>query len=552
MKTENGFLDYLFRTNLISRERLQFLKKSGLEPHPDGLIQDHSTEAEIGTLKSDYQGVKKVSLSSRGVDSRVALLIPEELAVKYTLIPFALQEGRLWVAMADPNNRKAYEEIVLCSGLQVEPFFASAEEIKIAIRECYTAKSLESWDEDLQEYSETMNIWRISESGGSNLEDGPIIRLVNSLFRQALLERASDIHWEPRENSLTIRFRIDGKLENKAVLSASMTRSVIARLKVMAGMDVTERRIPQDGRIVLDYSGQKKDIRVSTFNTVYGEKVVTRILDSDITNLSLTELGMSEEVERAVRKFLQHPHGLILVSGPTGSGKTTTLYTLLRELRSDSQNIVSIEDPVEYRLPGVNQAQVNARIGLGFAQGLRAILRQDPDIIMVGEIRDEETARIATAAALTGHLVLSTVHTNSAAEAVARMLDMGIEPYLVAASICGIIAQRLVRRLCPYCKVLEPVHPEIKKAFDFQTDYLYAPKGCDRCRGTGYKGRIGIHECLNYEERIKELVLKKSSALEIDRLSRELGIPSLLEDALLKVKKGWTSLEEVMALTAGV
>jgi len=407
-------------------------------------------------------------------------------------------------------------------------------------------------DDDLGKLSETMRVWTLEEDADVRVKSAPVVRLVDSLLRQAVLEKASDVHWEPREDSFSVKFRIDGKLETKMVLPASSARMIAARLKVMAGMDVTERRIPQDGRIMLGLFDKRIDVRVSTFATVYGEKVVTRILDGETANRSLAELGMRPEVEEGVRKLLLRPHGLILVSGPTGSGKTTTLYALLRELKSESRNIISIEDPVEYRLPGVNQAQVNTRIGLDFAQGLRAILRQDPDVIMVGEIRDRETAEIATAAALTGHLVLTTVHTNTAAEAITRLLDMGIEPYIAAAAIYGVLAQRLVRRLCPFCRVKQAVPSEFKAGFQWSADWLYAPRGCPQCRGTGYNGRIGIHEYLPYSEPIKELVLKKASALEIEKQARDLGNPSLKEDALLKVVQGWTSLEEVIAVIAGV
>ncbi len=548
---EEDFLAFIAKNSFITQEQKMLIRErmnSGQQLVD--LLQGLFSGEEILQYKSNFLGIARIYLSDQQIDPSVAALIPEELAAKYNLIPVEIQEGKLLVAMADPTDTRAFEDIVLYSGHQVVPFLAAAEEVKVAIREFYTVKK--SREDTSDEFVEAINIWKLDETVKRG-QQGSVVRLVDSLLRQAVREKASDIHWEPREESYKVKFRIDGRLEVKTILPISVARSVAARLKIMAGMDVTERRIPQDGRIILDLPSKKIDIRVSTFTTVYGEKVVTRILDNETAKLSLAELGMRKEVEEGVRELLQQPHGLILVSGPTGSGKTTTLYALLRELQSESHNIISIEDPVEYRLPGVNQAQVNTKIGLDFAQGLRAILRQDPDIIMVGEIRDKETAHIATAAALTGHLVLTTVHTNTAAEALTRMLEMEIEPYIVAASICGVIAQRLVRQLCPYCRELRPVPGEIKKVFNWGSiDHFYVPRGCQKCRGTGYNGRIGIHEYLKYDQQIKELVLRKGSALEIERLSRALGIPSLKDNALLRVIEGRTSLEEVIGLTAGV
>ncbi|NLM22057.1 MAG: type II/IV secretion system protein [Peptococcaceae bacterium] len=546
-----SFLDYLSKNNYISSSQNHYLQeriKLGYALHE--VIRNFLGDEEILQHKCSYYGVTRVKLSELEIDSFAAFLIPEQLATKYNLIPFKINKGRLCVAMADPVDRRAMEDVELYSGYKTEPYLATPEEIKVAIREFYTIQ--QSQGDITDDYQGSLNVWKIEENVVAGNE-GSVVRLVDSLFNQAVREMASDIHWEPGEESFKVRFRIDGRLELKTILSSTFARSVTARLKVMAGMDVTERRRPQDGRIVLDLLGKKIDVRVSTFNTVYGEKVVARILDYETAQLSLAELGMRKDVEEGARKLLLQPHGLILVAGPTGSGKTTTLYALLRELQAESLNIVSIEDPVEYRLPGLNQAQVNTKIGLDFAQGLRAILRQDPDIIMVGEIRDRETAKIATAAALTGHLVLTTVHTNTAAEALARMLEMDIEPYIVAASVCGVIAQRLVRRLCPFCREQKPVPLVLKHAFNWEgIDYIYGPGRCSRCRGTGYKGRIGIHEYLHYDYRIKELVLNKGSALEIEKLARSLNIPSLKEDALIKVAEGWTSLEEVIGLIEGV
>lgn len=542
---EKEFLNYLEINRILSPQEINLIRQEidRRQENLEILLKDYLTQDEILEHKSSLLGLPRVSLKGKkSIDRTVAALVPEELARKYFLVPIALDKDILQVAMSDPTNLQALDELSLYTGLTIEPFLMGLEEIKVAIREYYTVGSSPEG-----EINPVLSpLWKVEEEGETGPE-GPVVRLVDSLFSQAVREGASDIHWEPAEKDFVVKFRIDGLLEVKATLPAWIARSTAARLKVMAGMDVTERRIPQDGRIVLDFPGKRIDIRVSTLATVYGEKVVTRILDSDTAGRSLKELGMREQVEEEIRKLLRHPHGLILISGPTGSGKTTTLYALLKELYSETLNIVSIEDPVEYRLAGVNQAQVNPRVGLDFANGLRAILRQDPDIIMIGEIRDKDTARIATAAALTGHLVLSTVHTNTAAEALARLLDMDIEPYLLASAVCGIIAQRLVRRLCPACSKEQEMPYKTQEMLGwYPKGKIYGPQGCLKCRGTGYSGRIGIHEYLPYTEEIKSLVIKKSNALDIEQTARSLGMLSLLEDALLKVERGLTSLEEVL------
>jgi type IV pilus assembly protein PilB len=547
---EKEFLEYLLLNMVITPENKADICNAMMDGKGlDQILQRFLTLKEIRTYRSAYFGISRVSLSEISIDPLAIRLISEELARRHIVIPLSVQKGKMLVAMADPTNRAALDDVSFYSGYPAEPFLADAEEIIIAIREYYTVgKSAEG--QSSPRYSNTR--WIVheeTEAGGKE----PVVRLVDSFLRQAVNEKASDVHWEPKEDHFLIKFRIDGYLEKKSQLPIELARSTAARLKIMAGMDVTERRIPQDGRIVLELPDKKIDIRVSSFPTVSGEKIVTRILDDETARRSLSELGMRKDVEEGVRKLIRQPYGLILVSGPTGSGKTTTLYALLREIPADCFNLVSVEDPVEYRLPGVNQAQVNTRIGFDFAGGLRAILRQDPDIIMVGEIRDQETAQIATAAALTGHLVLSTVHTNSAAEAFVRMLDMEIEPFMLAASVCGVVAQRLVRRLCPHCREESSVSLDMKKTFGWEdVERIYRPKGCTKCRGTGYHGRIGIHEYLPYSQEIKQLILRKSNARRIEEIARSQGMLTLREDALLKVVQGETSLEEVMRLSAGV
>ena len=548
---EHELLNYLAGKEILSQEIIADIQEQLLDNRGnlDTIITKYLSVKEVLDQKSELLGIKSISLKGRYIDRGVIGLIPEELAGKYALIPLALEGDRLQVAMANPTDRSALDNISLYTGCQVEPLLACSEEIQVAIRENYTVQTTS--DNQMSEFG-IASLWKVAEETNTVIE-GPAVKLVDSILHQAVLEKASDIHWEPTAKDLTVKFRLDGVLVVKASVPRSTARIVASRLKVMAGMDVTERRIPQDGRIMLDFPGKTIDIRVSTLATVYGEKVVTRILDAETAQRSLSELGMREEVEKGIRMLLQQPHGLVLISGPTGSGKTTTLYALLQEVQSETLNIVSIEDPVEYRLPGVNQAQVNLKVGLDFASGLRAILRQDPDVIMVGEIRDKETARIATAAALTGHLVFSTVHTNTAAEALARLLDMDIEPYLLASAVCGVLSQRLVRRLCPSCKEVRIIDTELTKTLDWEpTREIYGPKGCAKCQGLGYSGRIGIHEYLPYNLEIKELVIQKASAAVLEQRSRSLGMLSLMDDALLKVEAGITSLEEVIRLAAGV
>lgn len=526
-------LESALKATRINGERIgELLVRLGL------LSRDKLQEA-----LSTYLGVPRISLTEVIIDQMAVQLITEELAKRHVLIPISLNNGVLHVAMADPTSVRAIEDIRLTSGYEIEPMLANEDQIRAAIRQHLTIHHSAAQMAALKGIAESGEIWSVEELEQSG-QDAPTVRLVDSIFQQAIVFGASDIHWEPRENDFSVRLRIDGQLNSISPLPLSAVRSVISRLKMMAKMDVAERRLPQDGRIVVEMSGRRIDLRVSTLPTVYGEKAVVRILDPETAQRSLGSLGMREEVETGMRRLLQRPHGLILITGPTGSGKTTSLYALMRELQAEAFNIVSIEDPVEYRLPGINQVQVQSSIGLTFAKGLRAILRQDPDVIMIGEIRDEETARIAVSAALTGHLVLSTLHTNTAAEAITRLLEMGIEPYLLTDSISGVLSQRLVRVLCDACK--EPVFGDEAGGNSFR------PKGCPQCRGIGYKGRIGIHELLRYNQDIKELVLGRQSIRKIEQAAIKDGMLPLFQDGLKKVELGLTTREEVLRAAAGM
>ncbi len=559
---ESGFGQYLIdRGHITDQELAAGLQEQALTGDRIGEVlvrRGNLTEDKLIETLSSYLGIPGISLTQVKVDPAIAQTVSEELARRYLLIPISVQGGVMRVAMADPTNIRALDDVRLFTGYQIEPVLASAAEIRAAIRSDLTvSQSVAEIKDPAGELFEERTVWLLDQPRRSPAgEDGPIVRLVDSILQEAVEMRASDIHWEPRADGLIVRYRLDGQLEAKHRVGPTAARSVAARLKVMAGLDVAERRLPQDGRISLQSDGRYIDLRISTLPTVFGEKIVVRLLDPETAQRSLDLLGMRREVEAQMRLLLQRPHGLILVTGPTGSGKTTTLYALLRELQGQSLNIVSIEDPVEYTLENVNQVPVNTTTGLTFAKGLRAILRQDPDVIMIGEIRDQETARIATAAALTGHLVLSTLHTNTAAEALTRLLDMGIEPYLLASAVSAVLAQRLVRVLCPNCRVAYQPPVTEKQALRLpdtvQQLYRPQPQGCKHCRNTGYAGRIGIHELLLYNQDIKELVLQRHSFQEIEDRAIASGMLTLAEDGMRKAVQGITSVEEVMRSALGV
>ncbi|ODA41726.1 GspE/PulE family protein [Desulfosporosinus sp. BG] len=513
-------------------------------------------KARLAEAVRRYLGIPEISLTQVIIDSEVAGLIPEEIALRYTLIPFERSLGILRVAMLDPTNERALRDVRMFTGLEIEPVFAKAEEVQTAIRQFLTVEQSVAQLAHLENRTlEDQAVWSIkSTEVDSQEEDAPTLKLVHSVLHEAVVQGVSDIHWEPRKNDFVVRYRIDGKLIRKHVLSSNAVRSIISCLKVMAQMDVAERRIPQDGRMTLSAGLRCVDVRMSSMPTVYGEKIVMRILDPQMAQRPLNGLGMRSEVESGIQILLKRTNGLILVVGPTGSGKTTTLYALLRELNAEEQNVISIEEPVEYQLPGVNQVQVNLPAGLSFAVGLRHILRQDPDVIMIGEIRDQETARIAITASLTGHLVLSTLHTNTAAEALARLMDMGIEPYLLASAVSGVLSQRLVRRLCEHCKTSFRVSEAEKRAFRLPASItlLYRSNGCPQCLGTGFRGRIGIHEFLIYNPEIKKLVLSRHNAKDIEQQAMVSGMLTVFEDGLLKVVQGLTTVEEVLHAVSGI
>ncbi len=496
-------------------------------------------------------GIPVINISRRNLDPEVVKLIPEQLALKYKVIPVELDDDRITLAMADPLNVLAIDDVRIASGYDVEPAIASESDIDSAIATCFGKDSIVKMVEDIPE---DLGL-DFDENGLDQLreivEDAPIVKLVNSLITQAVAGRASDIHVEPREKELHVRYRVDGVLSDVTQFPKRMQAPVISRLKIMANLDIAERRVPQDGRIQMKIEKKEIDFRVSTLPTIFGEKVVLRVLDKSRGLMHLQELGMLPEILKKFRTVITHPYGIILVTGPTGSGKTTTLYSVLNDINTPEKNIITLEDPVEYTLEGVNQVQLNVKAGLTFSGGLRSVLRQDPDVIMVGEIRDSETAKIAIQSAMTGHLVLSTLHTNTASATLTRLVEMGIEPFLVASSVVGIVAQRLVRRLCPECK--EPYEPSdmlVEKlgirVRPGERVVLFQPKGCPACSNTGFRGRLALQEVLFMSSWIKDLVTNKAPADQIESVAIEEGMMTLKQDGMRKVALGLTSLEEVM------
>ncbi|MDQ1620607.1 MAG: type pilus assembly protein PilB [Actinomycetota bacterium] len=507
------------------------------------------TEAQLVSALATQIGLRFVDLSDFPVDGSAVGRVPGPVCRRHSAMPIGFEEGKLIVAMADPANVFALDDIRSLTGLDVKPVVATRGDLAAAIDRYYRADSdLDDLTSIMDSTEEEDDLSKVKEI----VEDAPIVKYVNLLITQAIQDRASDIHLEPGEHDLRVRFRIDGVLHEIMRSPKAIQSGVISRLKIMADINIAERRIPQDGRLSVNAHGKKIDLRVATLPTVWGEKVVMRILDNSTARLDLSDLGFSDSnYERYSRSFTK-PYGMILVTGPTGSGKSTTLYATLNIVSRPEVNVITVEDPVEYRLPGINQVQTNNKAGLTFASALRSILRSDPDIVLIGEIRDHETAQIAVEASLTGHLVLSTLHTNDSPSAVTRLTEMGIEPFLVGSALDAILAQRLARRLCSKCKEEYVPTPEmlVQSRFPWESGQplptLYRPVGCSACAKTGYKGRLALHEVMLVSEQIERMAVEHASATAIGEVARAEGMVTLRDDGLAKVLAGVTSLDEIL------
>jgi len=495
-------------------------------------------------------GIPHINLQRHIIDPEAVKSIPESLARRLKAVPVKKEGDQLVVAMSNPLDIFAIDDIRLISRLNVKPVLADEEDIMAVINQYYTMKeSIEQFIDELSAHGiDSAEVAAETELEAS--ESAPVVKLVNSIIQEGIRSGASDIHIEPGEDIVKIRYRIDGVLHETMKYPKNLHSAVVARIKIISNMDITVKRLPQDGRKKFEFDGKEVDLRISTLPTVHGEKVAVRILDRDKYFMKLENLGFSPESLLEYRRIINYPYGMILVSGPTGSGKTTTIYSTLYELDIKGKNIVTIEDPVEYMLEGINQVQVQPKIGLTFAEGLRSILRQDPNIIMVGEIRDSETADIAIRAALTGHLVLSTIHTNDSASAITRLIEMGVEPFLIASSVIGVVAQRLVRKICAECKT-EYVADEKERIFLGITgpQKLYRGKGCTFCNHTGYKGRVAIYEVLRLLKEHRNLIIHKASSDKIKELSIKNGMKTLKESSVDLVLKGVTTVEEILKAT---
>ena len=552
MKKQQQTIDLLVKKGILDNNQVSLAmeesKKTGMPIEKALEKMGFISETEIVQVLADSLGIPFMDLSDYLIDSEVIKLVPETIAKKYKAVPLFKIGDSLTVAMVDPQDVSAIDEIRKKSKMDaIEPVLSTPDMIQRVIDQYYGAIG------NAEELVKGLTKEKLEEKakGRKGLvgltEETSIIKLVNLIIMQAVKDRASDIHIEPEEDKVRIRYRIDGILHEAQNIPKHLQSALASRVKVMAEMDISEMRKPQDGRIQLKMESKNLDLRVSSFPTIQGENLVLRILDKSSVLLGLVELGFSNKDLKNFDKVIRQPNGIILVTGPTGSGKTTTLYAALSTINSMEKNIITIEDPVEYEIPLIRQTQVNPKAGLTFANGLRSILRQDPDIVMVGEIRDKETAEIAIRASLTGHLVFSTLHTNDAASALTRLLNMGIEPFLVSSSVVAILAQRLVRVICPKCKEKYIPSKEVLKDLKLtQKAEFYRGKGCMKCKNTGFVGRIGIYELLVINEEIKNMITAKKSANDIKKMAISLGMSTLFDDGLGKLKSGTTTVEEML------
>ncbi|MBX5470730.1 MAG: Flp pilus assembly complex ATPase component TadA [Thermoleophilaceae bacterium] len=544
--------DVIVELGFLPKERVdaavEEARTSGRTPEQVLLEAGALTSDQLARATAERFGLDHVDLTLYRPDLGALNLVSAQAARRYNAVPIGFDGGTLLVAMADPSNVLALDDLKLLTKHEIRPVVASSEDIQSLIGRMNRLDDAvaEAIEEDASE--DLALVSEIRESA----DDAPVIKLVNSVFAQAIEEGASDIHFEPDGRDMRVRFRVDGVLSESTTIPRRMVAGVISRVKIMANLDIAERRVPQDGRVSLNVEGHAVDLRVVTLPSVNGEGIVVRVLDKEQVLLTLDMLGMRDEARERFEAGFRQSYGAVLVTGPTGSGKSTTLYAALNAINDVQKNIITIEDPVEYQLEGINQVQVNLKAGLTFATGLRAMLRADPDVIMVGEIRDAETARIAIESALTGHLVLSTLHTNDAPSAITRLTEMGIEPFLTASAVDVVLAQRLARTLCKHCKERTVLTVESLRAAGFDAAFdieAYEPKGCARCNHTGYRGRIGLYEVMTVSEEIRELTIERASADEIRKVAVEQGMRALRADGLEKVRLGLTSIAEVARVT---
>lgn len=550
--------DVLVNSGIITAEDLQrgleLQKGSGRKLGETLVDEGITTEENIARALSSQLGYEMVDLQDITIEEEILNLIPVNILKKHSMLPFEYSASGMnviRVAMADPMNMAAMDDINIITNLQVEPVVATSQDIMLALDRYFGQAEVNS---ALEEYvkEKTSQMAEQEDAFSEDINNSPIVQLVKTMIEQAVRQRSSDIHIEPMEKQVRVRYRIDGALYEKATYNISLLPAMVARIKIIGGMDISEKRKPQDGRITQVVDRKEFDIRVSILPTVYGEKIVMRLTSKNALNREKSQLGFKPHDLKKFDHILQNPHGILLVTGPTGSGKSTTLYTALSELNKEDVNIITVEDPVEANIDGINQVQVNNKANLTFASALRSILRQDPDIIMIGEIRDQETASIAVQASITGHLVVSTLHTNSAASTITRLVDMGIEPYLIADSTVGVIAQRLVRRLCPECKRAKKANAEELEMLMRKPDEditIYEPCGCPKCDGTGFRGRIGVYEIMEITQPLKHIISKGGDVEAIKKQALADGMHTLRMSATIHVLEGTTSVPEMMRVS---
>ena len=541
-------LNYITENDL--KEALKIQKETGGKVGEVLVDKGFITEDDLLQALEIQLGTPRIYLDSIIIDKNAVETISESLSRKYNVLPVKFVDDKLLVVMNDPLNIIAEEDVKIAAGYDLEIALCSKNEITRAISKYYSEDYMKKAAEELRNQEKLQSI--IEEEVSEEIRNAPAVKLVDSIIQSAVRSKVSDIHIEPFEHRFVVRYRIDGALQKQFDSPKEPLAGLVTRIKIMANMDIAERRIPQDGRIFMKVDNENIDLRVSILPTVNGEKIVIRILDKSAFNVDKSTLGIVKDDLEKINNIISKPHGIVLVTGPTGSGKSTTLYSLLKDLNQEDRNIITVEDPVEFSMDGINQVNVNAKAGLTFASGLRSILRQDPDIVMLGEIRDAETAEIAVRAAITGHLVLSTIHTNDAPSSIVRLKDMGLAPYLVSSALVGIIAQRLIRKLCVECKEEYEASDYEKEILGVEKDKsltLYRKVGCNKCNNTGYNGRVGIYEIMQINKEIRELINRDASVEDITNAALKNGMKTLSKSAINVILKGNSTIEELLRVT---